>query len=62
MAKCEICGKAPMSGNNVPHSLQKTRRRWSANVQKIQITENGHTRKAYVCTRCMRTMVKTKGK
>ena len=60
MAKCEICGKGPMSGNNVPHSLQKTRRRWNPNVQKVTLTEQGRTRKAYVCTKCLRTMNKSK--
>jgi large subunit ribosomal protein L28 len=59
MAKCEICGKGPMSGNNVPHSLQKTRRRWSPNVQKVTITEGKRRRKAYVCTKCLRTMNKS---
>lgn len=59
MAKCEICGKGPMSGHNVPRSLHKTKRRFSANVQKVTITENGRRRKAYVCTRCLRTMNKT---
>ena len=60
MAKCEVCGKAPMSGNNVPHSLQKTKRKWNPNVQKLTITENGRPRKAYVCTKCLRTMNKNK--
>ena len=58
MAKCEICGKRPMSGNNVPHSLHKTKRRWSPNVQKVKITLEGRTRKAYVCAKCLRTLNK----
>jgi large subunit ribosomal protein L28 len=59
MAKCEICGKGPMYGQNVPHSLHKTKRRWSPNVQKVRITEQGRTRQAYVCTRCLRTLNKS---
>jgi large subunit ribosomal protein L28 len=58
MAKCEICGKTPMFGNNVPHSLHKTKRQWRPNVQRIKISENGRSRKIYVCTRCLRTMTK----
>ena len=61
MAKCELCGKSTQFGNNVPHSLHKTRRRWQPNVRKRTITENGRTRKAYICTRCLRTMTKTTG-
>jgi large subunit ribosomal protein L28 len=60
MAKCEICGKSPMSGNNVPRSFHKTKRRWRPNVQKMTLVENGRPRKAYICTRCLRTMNKTK--
>jgi len=60
MAKCEMCGKSPMFGNNVPHSLHKTKRRWRPNVQKITVVEDGRPRKKYVCTRCLRTMTKTR--
>jgi large subunit ribosomal protein L28 len=62
MAKCEICGKAPMSGNNVPHSLHKTKRQWRPNIQKVTLVQDGRSRKAYVCAKCLRTMNKTKGR
>ena len=62
MAKCEICGKAPMSGNNVPHSLHKTKRQWRPNIQKVTLFQDGRPRKAYVCAKCLRTMNKTKGR
>jgi large subunit ribosomal protein L28 len=62
MAKCEKCGKSTQFGNNVPHSLHKTKRRWQSNVRKMTITENGRSRKAYICTRCLRTLTKTKGR
>lgn len=56
---CSICNKGSMSGNNVSHSNIKTRRTWRANVQKINVTDSsGKETKAYVCTRCMRTMRK----
>jgi large subunit ribosomal protein L28 len=60
MAKCEICGKTPMFGHNVPHSLHKTKRMWRPNIQKVKITEDGHTRSAYVCSKCLKTMNKTR--
>ena len=31
--RCMITGKAPMSGNNVSHALNRTRRRFMPNVQ-----------------------------
>jgi large subunit ribosomal protein L28 len=52
---CEICGKGPMSGNNVSHANNKTRRRFSANVQKVRVLcESGESTRQYVCTRCIR--------
>lgn len=62
MAKCVVCGKLQMSGHNVPHSLHKTKRKWNPNVQKVTLTRDGHPQKVYVCTQCLRTMNKTKGK
>ena len=55
MAKCEICGKGQVSGNNVSHSNRHTRRKWNANIQNVKIEENGTVRKAKVCTRCLRS-------
>ena len=54
--KCEICGKGQTSGNNVSHSVRRTRRKWNANIQSVRIAdENGTVRKANVCTRCIRS-------
>ncbi len=56
MAKvCEICGKGPVTGNNVSHAHNKTRRRWLPNLKKVRmVTENGSTKRGKVCTRCIR--------
>jgi len=35
--KCELTGKGPMSGNNVSHAHNKTRRRFMPNLQKKKI-------------------------
>ena len=34
---CQITGKAPMSGNNVSHANNKTRRRFLPNLQNKRI-------------------------
>lgn len=34
---CELTGKGPMSGNNVSHAHNKTRRRFMPNLQKKKI-------------------------
>lgn len=52
---CSVCGKGSMSGNNVSHSLRKSRRSWGANVHKVRIlNDNGSITSAYVCTDCLR--------
>ena len=52
MAKCEICGKGQMSGNNVSHSHVKTKRKWNPNLQAVKANVSGATKKNNVCTRC----------
>ena len=57
MAKvCQICGKGPITGNNVSHAHNKTRRRWLPNLKRVRmITDAGGVKKARVCTRCIRS-------
>lgn len=58
MAKCEMCGKKPLTGNNVSFSQKKTKRRFKPNIQRATFYESGKAVKKYVCTRCLRTAVK----
>ncbi len=57
-SRCEMCGKQPVSGHNVSHAENKTKRRWRPNVQKTRIVVDGVAQSAYLCTRCMRTLAK----
>ncbi|MDX9834068.1 MAG: 50S ribosomal protein L28 [Desulfobulbus sp.] len=53
---CEICGKGPVTGNNVSHANNKTRRRWLPNLQRVRmVTANGSTVRVKACTRCIRS-------
>ena len=56
MAKvCEICGKKPITGNNVSHSHHKTRRRWLPNLQRVKAKVNGTVKRIKVCTNCLKS-------
>ena len=56
MAKvCEICGKKPITGNNVSHSHHKTRRRWLPNLQRVRAQINGTVKRIKVCTNCLKS-------
>jgi len=60
MAKCDICGKSPTFGNNVSHSMVRTRRQWRPNIQKVLVYENGVPKHMRLCTRCLRTVQKAR--
>ncbi|NLV91256.1 MAG: 50S ribosomal protein L28 [Firmicutes bacterium] len=53
---CVVCNKGTRTGNAVSHSMRATKRTWRPNLQKIRVTDNnGATRRAYVCTRCLKS-------
>jgi large subunit ribosomal protein L28 len=61
MAKvCDICGKKPISGNNISHAHNVTRRRWLPNLQSVRARVNGRTVRMTVCTNCLKSNRVTK--
>ncbi|MCL5961795.1 MAG: 50S ribosomal protein L28 [Chloroflexi bacterium] len=58
--KCDICGKVAGTGHNVSHSKRATNRTWAPNIQKTTITLGSTRVRVRACTRCLRTMNKTK--
>ena len=55
MAKmCDICGKKPVSGNNISHAHNRTRRRWLPNLQSVRAQIDGKTQRIKACTTCIR--------
>ncbi|MDD5065501.1 MAG: 50S ribosomal protein L28 [bacterium] len=55
MAKCAICGKKPVYGNNVSHSNLKTRRVWQPNTHKMRIIIDGKPARVNVCAQCIKS-------
>ena len=55
MRHCAICGKHPSVGNNVSHANNKTKRRWSPNLQRVRANLEGTVKYIKVCTRCLRS-------
>ncbi|MCC5963803.1 MAG: 50S ribosomal protein L28 [Rhodobacteraceae bacterium] len=39
--RCELTGKGPMTGNNVSHANNKTRRRFLPNLQDVSLHSEG---------------------
>jgi large subunit ribosomal protein L28 len=54
-AVCDVCGKGPGFGHNVPWSKKKTNRRWNPNIQSVRTPAGGgNTKKLNVCTSCIK--------
>ena len=56
--KCNVTGKKPSFGNNVPFSHKKTRRRWNPNIQnkRIWVPELNRFVKIRLSTRALRSI------
>jgi large subunit ribosomal protein L28 len=52
--RCEVCGKEPSFGKNVTFSHKRNSRRWLPNIQKVRVKHGSNTRRARVCTSCIR--------
>ncbi|MDP2949114.1 MAG: bL28 family ribosomal protein [Chloroflexota bacterium] len=67
MAKCAVCGKGTIHGRNIRHKhsgrwqrrAPKTNRVFRANIHKRTLTIGDATVRLSICTRCLRTQLKT---
>ncbi len=55
MASCIACGKKKTVGNNVSHANNRTKRQVMPNLQRTRLQTAHGVKKAYVCTRCLRS-------
>ncbi len=53
-AVCDLCGKGPGFGNNVPWSRKRTRRRFDPNIQRVRAKIGGTPKRVNVCTSCLK--------
>lgn len=44
-----------MSGHNVSHAHNLTKRKWNPNLQRVRALVQGQVRNVDVCTRCLRS-------
>jgi large subunit ribosomal protein L28 len=59
-AKCDICGKGPVTGNSISHSHRKTKRRWEPNLHSMKASISGSLRRVRVCSSCLKAGKVTK--
>ena len=58
--KCDVCGKGPLTGNQVSHANNKTKKRTLPNLQRVRALVDGSHRRIRVCTRCLKAGKVTK--
>jgi large subunit ribosomal protein L28 len=58
--KCDLCGKAPLVGNQVSHANNKTKKRTLPNLQRVRAMVDGSHKHLRVCTRCLKAGKVTK--
>jgi large subunit ribosomal protein L28 len=57
--RCDISGKGPMTGNNVSHAQNKTKRRFLPNLRSVKVTlEDGSVKRMKVSAKELRTLKK----
>ena len=57
--RCMVSGKGPMSGNNVSHAKNRTKRRFLPNLRTVRTQlEDGTTRKIKISAKELRTLKK----
>jgi large subunit ribosomal protein L28 len=61
--RCELTGKAVLTGNNVSHAHNKTRRRYLPNLQRVSLLSDalGQTLRLRVTVHAIRTVEKRGG-
>jgi large subunit ribosomal protein L28 len=57
--RCAISGKGPMSGNNVSHAKNRTKKRFLPNLRVVRVTlDDGTTQKIKISAKELRTLKK----
>jgi len=59
MAKCAHCGKKTTFGHSRSFSQRATNRTYRPNLQTVSVLEQGMLVRKTLCTKCIRTLVKS---
>jgi len=55
MAVCTVCEKKRVTGNNVSHANNRSKRVFKPNLQRMRVQTEKGTKRVHVCTRCLRS-------
>ena len=52
---CDICGKKPLTGHNISHAHNLTKRRFNPNLQRVRALQGGQVKRMVVCANCIKS-------
>jgi large subunit ribosomal protein L28 len=52
---CAVCAKGPVTGNNVSHANNRTKRRWYPNLQTVRVLVDDTPKRIKVCAQCLKS-------
>jgi len=53
---CDVCGRKPVTGHQISHADNRTKRRWLPNLQRVRVrTASGGVKRMKVCTSCLKS-------
>ena len=52
---CDMCGKKPLTGHNISHAHNLTKRRFNPNLQRVRALQGGQVKRIVVCTSCIKS-------
>jgi large subunit ribosomal protein L28 len=52
---CDMCGKKPLTGHNISHAHNLTKRRFNPNLQRVRTLQGGQVKRMVVCTSCIKS-------
>jgi large subunit ribosomal protein L28 len=58
MAKCENCGKTTTFGHNRSFSMKATRRKFSPNLQRVRVFQDGRQVQRTLCAKCIKRLAR----
>jgi len=53
--KCAICDKQVVTGNNVSHAKNRTKKQIQPNLKRVRMLLKGKLVRDWACTRCIRS-------
>ena len=56
--KCNVCGKAPVSGGSISHAHNVSKRIFRPNLRTMKLEIDGLVQKVKICMRCLKSLSK----